>query len=425
MRGASMALILKVAGASLSFALNVALARLLGSHDTGLFYLALSCITIATVIGRMGIDNSYLRYISAGASIKDWTKVKGVYLKGLSLSLIVSSATTLVIIIIAPWLANSIFSEPQLIILIRWMAIAIIPFTVFTLHAHALQAIKRIFDYILVLNVLVPLFSLMGILILVSKWDILGAVWAYSLATYLTAIIAIWLWRRHTLHLKNAIGYFNTTQLLRSSLPLFWISMFQLVITWSPNFMLGIYSTIKDVGIFSIANRTSMLTSFILIAVNSVVAPKFAAIYHQGDIKKLGLTARKSAKLMFFFSAPILFFFIFLPDLVMNIFGDQFSEGSVVLTILAIGQFVNVMTGPVGYILLMCGCEVVFRNIMALSAFLILIFNAILIPHYGAIGAAMATAVVISLQNLFALVMVKWKFGIVVLPIFKEKNDVK
>ncbi|OEU69195.1 MAG: hypothetical protein BA863_00145 [Desulfovibrio sp. S3730MH75] len=106
----------------------------------------------------------------------------------------------------------------------------------------------------------------------------------------------------------------------------------------------------------------------------------------------------------------------------MAIFGKQFAAGGLVLSILAVGQFVNVITGSVGFVLMMCGYERLLRNNIALCAFINLALNYLLIPSLGAIGAAIATATTLILQNLIAAGLVWWRLGIMTIPLIPVKS---
>uniref|UniRef100_B3EM06 Polysaccharide biosynthesis protein n=1 Tax=Chlorobium phaeobacteroides (strain BS1) TaxID=331678 RepID=B3EM06_CHLPB len=126
----------------------------------------------------------------------------------------------------------------------------------------------------------------------------------------------------------------------------------------------------------------------------------------------LGATARNTAKLMTLIASPLLLLFLVAPQWVMGMFGEEFQKGGVLLSILAIGQFVNVATGSVGYVLMMSGNEKLMRNNVAFVAVLSVVLNAALVPLYGAFGAAIATAVCLALQNMIAAYMVSSRLGI-------------
>jgi O-antigen/teichoic acid export membrane protein len=109
----------------------------------------------------------------------------------------------------------------------------------------------------------------------------------------------------------------------------------------------------SDVALYNVAHRTAFLTTLMLTSVNSIAAPKFAELYHTRDLEALGATARDSARMMVVLALPVLLTFVFVPGFVMGLFGPEFEVGASVLVILALGQFVNVSTGSVGFVLIM------------------------------------------------------------------------
>jgi len=233
-----------------------------------------------------------------------------------------------------------------------------------------------------------------------------------------TLIIGLWFWRKRTPALRGIKGNFNTHELLRSSMPLFWMSVVQLVTLWSSTLMLGIWASSADVGIFGVADRTARLLSFFLMAVNSIAAPKFAALYKQNNILALERTARNSAALVTAMAAPLSLLFLIMPDWVIGMFGLEFSSGGIVLSILSVGQLINVVTGSVGFLLMMCGYESLMRNIIAICAVISVITNLLLIPTLGVVGAALATATTLSLQNILSAIFVWRRLGICTIPLF-------
>lgn len=70
---------------------------------------------------------------------------------------------------------------------------------------------------------------------------------------------------------------------------------------------------------------------------------------------------------MVLFALPIVGFMLIFPERLMWLFGEQFKSGANLLRIFALGQFVNVMTGCVGYLLSMSGHERVLRNVFFIS----------------------------------------------------------
>lgn len=416
-RGAGVALFLKVSGAGLAFGFNIALARILGAHGAGLYFLGLTTITVASVIGRAGLDNALLRFTAGSAAVDDWSAVRGVYQKGIGIGGGISLAAALAVFLGAPWISEAIFSEPTLTDPLRVMALAVVPFSLLILHAELLKGLKRIFESQLVQGIGIPALSLAGVLVLAPTFGVMGAAWAYVAATILTTVLGLWLWRRGTLEFRTARPRFETGVLLASAAPLFWVALLNLVMNWASSGLLGVWADAREVGIFNVAHRTALLTGFVLFAVNAIAAPKFSGLYAAGDITALDSTARRSAALMAIAALPILLVLVFFPGPVLSLFGPEFRAGSTVLIVLAAGQFVNVVTGSVSYLLMMSGRERLLRNLMFGAALLNLILNALLIPRIGMLGAAVATTGSLVFLNVAAAVLVYRRLSIVILPI--------
>ena len=75
------------------------------------------------------------------------------------------------------------------------------------------------------------------------------------------------------------------------------------------------------------------------------------------------------------------------------IFGADFEVADTALVILAVGQLVALASGPVGAVLVMTGRERLQRDAAAAAVAVNLVGNLVLVPTYGMVGAASATAV--------------------------------
>lgn len=421
MRGAGVAFVVKVLGAGLSFVFNILLARRFGAEGTGIYFIALTITTIAATLGRFGLQHTILRFISEYMVDNNWGFVKAIYRKGIGLVLGISLFISFSLLYIAKPLAQDLFNEPDLILPIQWMSLAVPPLAILFLQAEALKGLSQIRDSQVLQGVILPTLTTIGIIFLGEGFGIIGAVWVYVAATILASLFGVFLWACRTPNLGKIRQEFPARKLLESCIPLFWVQVFTLMINWSATFALGMWGTKSEIGIFGAALRTAMLTSFILTSVNSVAAPKFSALYTQGNMKALSETARKSAAMMTLFAIPIFLFFIFMPDFVMSIFGNDFRGGGLLLRILTIGQFVNVATGSVGFLLIMTGNEKQMRNNTIVIGIITIILNITMVPYWGGFGAAIATSISMATMNIGALYLVWKKLGILTLPLYFQK----
>jgi O-antigen/teichoic acid export membrane protein len=215
-------------------------------------------------------------------------------------------------------------------------------------------------------------------------------------------------------------GVFSSRKLFRTGFPLYSIALMNLIMTWSATIILGIQGRASDVGIFQVANRTTMLISFSLFSINTIAAPKFASLYSKGDMRALSKTARQSSTLMVIAATPLLALMLIFPSSILSLFGSDFKAGALLLRLLCIGQFINVAAGSVGYLLIMTGHERLLSLNIALSTIINLGLCLWLIPKMGPLGAAIATAVPLAFWNLLSAYFVYAKLRIVTIPFLPE-----
>lgn len=104
----------------------------------------------------------------------------------------------------------------------------------------------------------------------------------------------------------------------------------------------------------------------------------------------------------------------------MGLFGDKYIIAAPLLQIIAVGQFFNVITGSVGYLLVMSNHEKDLRNVSLFSGPLAIVLAFVLTKEYDLIGAAYATAIALTTHNMLAVIMVKKRLGFNALNIFRK-----
>lgn len=411
--GAALAFFLRGIGAGFAFMLNVAIARLLGVDGAGLYFLALSVISIISIIARLGLDNALLRFISVYASKNEWRMVGGVFSFGIRMAIVSSIILTLTCFTLAPWLALALFEKPELALPLRWMSLGIMGASLMMLMSECLKGVRNVREAMLVSGVLYPLIALALVWPLVTLFGASGASAAYVLGTGGAAVMGYLFWRRTIVSTGNLPNLFPVDKLLASSRPLFVMSILNgAILLWVPLLLLGVWGTTEESGIFGAAVRVVTLLTFFLHAVNTIVAPKFAALYHEGEMETLGRVARHSALLITLAASPVFILFFAAADDVMSVFGPDFHKGGLVLTILTFSQFINSITGSVGFLLAMSGNERHVRNAAILGALALLLLSVVLIPSYGMVGAAIAMAVGLIVDKTAASLFVWKKMGI-------------
>ena len=399
LRGAGLAFALRVAGAGLGLVLNWWLAHHLGPSGLGLFFLAMTVVSIAALAGRLGLENAVLRFISTAVAGQDWDKVRQVSRDSMILATGASILVTAALVLLAPWASTALFHKPQLIQPLRWLAFAIILMAAIVLYGEMLKAVQRIRDAQIVQSVMTPALAL-GIFAALGTLNLKTVVLTYSLAMLATALAGWLLWRRSCPQLHGLRPAHDYRGLLTTSTSFIWVQAMYTLTDWADILILGMVGSSEQVGIYGLAKRIAMAISFVLIAVNNVVSPRFAAFHHNGDRESLRRVAIHASRMTALTAGPFLITLLLVPGWIMNLFGHGFQTGGIVLGILVAAQFVNIATGSVGQILAMTGHEKTLRNIAVSSTVLNIALLVVLTPLFGMIGAALSTGLAIIIDNL-------------------------
>ncbi|MEZ8027884.1 oligosaccharide flippase family protein [Enterovibrio norvegicus] len=409
---AALAALFRVFSAGAAFLLSVVAARTLGTHQSGLFFLALSLATLLGTLSLLGMDNALLRFIGK-SSTEDATETNQVFTNAYAVVVPTSTVVGLIVFVLSPWLSTSVFDKPGAVDAMRAFAVAIPLISLFFLNGYALQATRRVIASVcsMQLGVTVLLLpALYGLSLYAIEPSASVAATLYTGAAAIVVLSGLVLWFRQPAHRIDSSDL-GKPALWKAAPNLWLIAATGQAIPWASVVIVGFYTQSQDVAYFSAAQRTSLLITFMLMVVNFVAAPRFSALFHAGEMDKLKRLAQFSTRLMIAFSLPVLLAVLVWPEQIMRLFGEDFVLGAPLLVILAIGQTINVMTGSVGFLLTMCGHERDMRNVTVFAGLLTLTLTFILTHIWGTLGAAIAVSVGLSTQNLLAFHKVKSRLG--------------
>jgi O-antigen/teichoic acid export membrane protein len=401
----------KLSAAFIAFGLTALVTRNMPNDEAGLFLLGFSILAVLSVFFRLGLDNVILRFLSAhGTDAFAQDKLN----RGLLWIATIVIPSTALGMFFSEQIATHIFNKPAFGPVLFWMLLALPAMAIFMLLAMAFQAQHRV--------VITTIFQNLGISTLFVAafgylWyeqpEVLNAVTAaqiYAGAAGVIFLAAIVTWFSQKGTSFNVTSY-KDKELTQASINLWAASIMSLAVQWSGILIGGAMLQAEDVALLTAAQRTAMLTSFVLMVVNMVVAPRYAKLWKEGNLERIRYLAKWSTRGMTAMVLPIVAVMIVWPEKVMGLFGNGFEEATVLLMILAVGQFVNVATGSVGYLLNMCGFEIVYRVIVSYSGVIAILLALFLSHFFGCLGAAYAIALGVIIQNLLAVVSVKRQLG--------------
>lgn len=399
-----MALSMQITGAALSFVVSLLLANLVGATGLGLYFLCVTSVEIFSTVARLGLDTAALKFISIANNGADHGTVATVYRKCVGIAALCAVAMIAPAWPILHWAPIGASHHAEFAALVPVLMVALIPVAVLSVQTESFKAIGRPGTAVFTQAVLPQLLLLLVVSGLALNGTVtLSSIFACYAGAFLVAMLLAFVrWRMIIRDIWQKAS-FSTAILLRTSLPILIVTSLNLVMAWTDTLVLGILSSADQVGIYGVALRISATTSFVLIAVNSVVAPQFAALHSSGRHAELETLARRSTFWTLASASPLIVLFLVFPTEILRVFGPQFEAGASPLRLLTLAQLVNVSTGLLTSLLIMTGHEKLMRNNMILSATVNLVGNLLLVPVLGALGAAISTA-----TSMIVLKVVSW-----------------
>lgn len=380
-----------------------------GASLNGLVVLSFSVFMFATIIGRLGIDVNLIKFY---ANEDNWKSDPGLFYQVLLKSFFFSSLLVLILYLSQDFIIYSLFKKPQLEPYFLWVILAIPGWVITMLCAGALRAKGLNNWFAFFVNTGRFSIALMFVYLLgFFEMKPLNLMIAHSLGIYLLATIAITviIKKFEIVSLKSST---NSWYFVKDSFPMMLSSTIMIFLGWMDTFILGIYETDDNIGIYNVALKLALVTSFSVEAINSSLAPKIANLYLNNLKEKFLKLIKFSTRLNFVLTSLIVLILVVFNQWFLGIFGDEFKVGSTALIILCSIHLLNSGLGSVGIIMQMTGKQKQYQNIAIISLLINLLLNFLLIPRYGINGAAVATALSLSVWNTSSCIYLKRKENI-------------
>lgn len=399
-------------GAFSIFAMNYIVAKLLPTTDAGNFLWSLSGVLVITQIALLGLHDVALKNISQNSKPEDLYKASAISRtifkwSGVSLTLTVAVVISFAAII------RHISHSKELLNTIILISPSILFWGMLNILAFKLQALEKVSKSIFSVSIgPYIIFSFLFLIVHPSDAQTAGAL--FSLATGICLALCHQWWKKE---MPNPIhGTVEKDKLINMAKPMWLISIMAISINWGTQFLAGFWVSSSDIAQLSIALRAAALINFLLIAANFIAAPKIASLYKKSNIIEIQKLTTLTVRSLYILSIPLIVFLTLFSTKIMSLFGQNYTDGGHLLLVLSIGQIINLLTGPVGYLLTMTENERAMRNMYIISGSTTIFLSLILIPSIGVLGAAISTSLGLAIQNLGAAWLVNKILGISISP---------
>ena len=397
-------------GTALGYFSRMIIARFLGASDYGLISLGFAAMSIAAALSLVGLPAGITRFISFYKGKNDKERIKGTVLGALKICFPLSLILTLLIFFYADWISVNVFHEANLKPVLRIFSIGILFWVLADIFNSGTIGFQEIKYKIYTTFIFKDTFKLIAIVsFLILGYGVIGAACGWVLAIVLTPFLAFYFLEKKVFSILNTKVKAASVdkELFFFSFPLIFAGIAELITSWTDTLMLGYFRTPSEVGIYNVAMPTAKLMGIVLSAFGIIFMPVVTELYarnREGDLRNAYSSV---TKWIFAIVLPgFLLMSLFSTPIIRIMFGLEYVDGAMALSILAFSYFVFAMVGLAGSLLTTYGRTKIVMGCGFVGAGSNVLFNFILIPTYGINGAAIATGSSVVLMSVLYLFFV-------------------
>jgi O-antigen/teichoic acid export membrane protein len=368
---------------------SAVLGRALGVKEFGTFTLMLTLIGLMTDLGDLGLTSTFVRFGSASVAEKNQGRFRDV----VAVILRMKIALTVIILLVSvfflrrmiPLLFGHVDQQLSgyfglaLATVLLGIAVGIF-YPIFQSYqdfrTHALLTVARAGTKLLLLLALVGL--LVRLTVLYALWVELAAVVLFLLLSYGRSPF-----RKFTLRVEN--GDVQRAMLAFNR----WILIAQILSVISLRLDIFFVGGMLDSGSLGLYGAAGKIAALVVTVVNSYYAVLIAGVSASSG-EELMRKVRNAWKAVGAMIAGVMLLALLSEALVLILYGHNFDASGMLLRLMCIGLAFTVLAYPLNAVLFARNFSGVFAAMAVASLGAVVVGNLLLIPRYGATGAALA-----------------------------------
>lgn len=424
------ALIGKVASGLLTIAVAALLSRLLTPSDLGAYFLMFSVVALSAIIGKFGLDQVALKGVAKYLAENKQADIKALLRFVLSWSAITAIGVSAIYVLIGDDIVEHLFDVKHSVLLVALLAAWILMLVMHGVLTETLRGFHAIGAASLT-AALIPAFTWVFLVILFYTQQIapLEVVLILTVAAVFGAVVVA-----GTLVYKqanklavggSALSVDQKKQIMTPALAFLITNIMLFAVTQADIWILGIFESQEEVAVYGAASRLALTTMMITSLLYAVLPSRVVEYYSRNRRSELEQLLKKSAGFATVAALPIMMIFLIFPVFVLSIvYGSYYEKGADILMILTFAQFVHVVTGMRGYVLMLTGHERLQMKISVLGGVLNILFCIIGVTWGGALGVAIGAASALVIQCMLELIAVRRNIGLWTYSSFNFYSDI-
>jgi O-antigen/teichoic acid export membrane protein len=390
-----------VVGRLLSLLGQVLIARTLGPTAFGHVALAYTVVTMVGTLALLGTHEGVTRQMSASDTAGERRRLLR---SGYAMAL-VGACLVAILVYLARFEIASALNDERL----PGLLIPFLPFLVANATARVSFGALRSFGRSVAAAVArdlgprVVALAVFGLFVVAGE-PVSGAVAYWVVVPVVMTVLAIaYLHQELATHrILGGLPDAETTRSLWSfSWPLAVGASFFLLLSNVDVLMIAYFLDPRSVGLYRAIQPLRQVTTFVLTAFTFLFLPLATEYYDRGNFAALDRLYTVSTKWAVVVTVPpVLVFTLFAPEVVRAFFGAAYVPAAPALAVLTAGLFVRALVGLNGDVTKAIDRPRIELYSVAIAVVVDIALNAALIPRYGIVGAAFATAVGYAVYNL-------------------------
>lgn len=403
-----------------TYGYKILVVRYFGVEKYGLFSLAIIVIGIVAALATLGLNEGIVRYISFYRGRGEFSNIKKLISNSRKIFIFSSIVTMVVIIILAPFISETIFHNKEFTPMLKGMALGL-PFILLAgLYLAILRGFEKIKTYSFLINIYQNITRLALITLL-----ILAGIGAVSITiSYVTTFIGLatlsyYYSKKEIVSIEaDAIKPAGRImyEILSYSWPLMFVGVLYNIFYWSDSLVLGYLNDAVDVGLYNVAVTIISLFGIALDLFMQLLFPLVSFKLSEDKKELIKKLVRQVMKWIYLINIPLfIFIFLFPEKIIYILFKVNDPIASQVLQILSIGVlFLNTVVLATSLLSIKGRTKLVLAN-FAVFTVLNIALDFLLIPNYGMLGAATATLVTAISFSTCLMLQIKriYGFGII------------
>lgn len=371
--------------------------------------------TFLLVLGTiclLGTEQSILYFSGIMKSNGSFEILKNIYLKKITLIFISSLIPLLVLLAIGDKIINDYFNDSTLYLLLLKSTSCLFFFCLTLLNTEVFRALDKGYTAEIYRNTLKYFSVIAGSIYLfyVHKEQFLvesflvGFIFLAILSTYkILSVFDIYIKNENK---SNQFSKYSHKEIFLKSYPMAISGMaIFLLMSFDVMFLKKYYGN-ETVAYYATAIKLITILAMVINSVSLTTSTKIAEYFHLNDRNELIKITRKSSRLIFLLTLPMIIVLSLFPSTILSVFGSNYTIAAQPLVILTLGQGICSLFGPIPIYLNMTGRQKIFQYILILAVVMNFLLNSFLIKQYNMNGAAISYSISMVFWNITAAIYI-------------------